>query len=235
MNLKNNLNSKNVIITGAGGDIGINLVKEFLNNNNKVLAISRNIDTLNKLSFNKNLFLINSDFCNVSSFKKIKKYLFFSFKNIDILINNAGCCIYKPFSKMTMKDFKTSYEVNLFSCIRMIKLVYKIMNKNGHIINICSMGSIYGSVKFNGLSAYTSSKAALCSLTEILAQEFILNNIFVNALALGSVDTKMFKRIFPNINASFNKKELAKYIFEFSLNGNKFFNGKIIPVSISTP
>ena len=97
------------------------------------------------------------------------------------------------------------------------------------------MGGFQGSVKFKGLSAYSSSKAALVGITECLAEELKDRNIAVNCLCLGSVQTEMFSTAFPSFIASSTTLEMAAYIAEFALEGQKFFNGKIIPVSVSTP
>ena len=106
---------------------------------------------------------------------------------------------------------------------------------NSSIVNISSIGGIQGSVKFPGLSAYSSSKGALNILTEMLAEEYKDKNIHFNTLALGSVQNKMLEKAFPGFNALTSAKEMANYIFKFSTDEYKLFNGKIIPVSSSTP
>ncbi len=110
----------------------------------------------------------------------------------------------------------------------------KIDNKSGHVINISSIGGVNGSKKFPGLSVYSSSKAAVIALTEVLAEEFP-NGPSFNVLALGAVQTKMLKKAFPEYVAQTNPNEMASYILDFALNGGKLFNGKLISVSNSTP
>lgn len=97
------------------------------------------------------------------------------------------------------------------------------------------MGGFQGSAKFPGLSAYSSSKAALACLTECLAEEFKDKNIAFNCLALGAVQTEMLNEAFPGYKAPLNASDMAAYIANFSINGHQYFNGKIIPVSLSTP
>ena len=109
------------------------------------------------------------------------------------------------------------------------------MNKNGHVINISSMGGVQGSSKFSGLSAYSSSKGALIILTELLAEEFNKTGPSFNVLALGAVQTKMLEKAFPGYKSNTTPKKMAEYILNFSLSGHRFFNGKVIPVSLSTP
>ena len=97
------------------------------------------------------------------------------------------------------------------------------------------MGGVQGSVKFAGLSAYSSSKGALITLTELLAEEYKENGPSFNVLALGAVQTEMLEEAFPGYQASISAEEMAAYIMNFSLNGNKFYNGKLLQVSNSTP
>ena len=104
-----------------------------------------------------------------------------------------------------------------------------------HVVNIGSMGGVQGSVKFPGLSAYSSSKAALANLTECLAEEYKETPIRFNCLALGSVNTEMLKDAFPGFEGSNEPNEMAKFIKEFALTGYKFYNGKVLPVATSTP
>ena len=107
--------------------------------------------------------------------------------------------------------------------------------KGTHIVNISSIGGVQGSAKFAGLSAYSSSKAALCGLTECLAEEFKGTNISVNCLALGAVQTEMLLKAFPGYKAPLKANQMASYIYELALNGRNYYNGKILPVSLSTP
>jgi 3-oxoacyl-[acyl-carrier protein] reductase len=97
------------------------------------------------------------------------------------------------------------------------------------------MGGIQGSSKFPGLAAYSSSKGALITLTEMLAEEYKESNISFNALALGAVQTEMLAEAFPGYQASTTAREMARFIADFALNGHQFFNGKVLPVAHSTP
>jgi NAD(P)-dependent dehydrogenase (short-subunit alcohol dehydrogenase family) len=109
------------------------------------------------------------------------------------------------------------------------------MAGRAHIINISSMGGVQGSIKFPGLSSYSSAKAALGVLTECLAEEFKESNIRFNTLALGSVQTEMLEAAFPGYTAPLKPMEMAIFIKDFAERGGNFFNGKILPVSLSTP
>jgi NAD(P)-dependent dehydrogenase (short-subunit alcohol dehydrogenase family) len=97
------------------------------------------------------------------------------------------------------------------------------------------MGGIQGSMKFSGLSAYSSSKGAVITLSELLAEEYKDRGISFNVLALGAVQTEMLAEAFPGYEAPITANEMADYIFNFTLTGHKFHNGKVLQVSSSTP
>ncbi|HPD64834.1 MAG TPA: SDR family oxidoreductase [Bacteroidia bacterium] len=228
---------KSIIVTGATGGIGYETARYFcLNTDFQVFALGRNEQKLNALfqphRF-KNLKTIAIDFEKPFSSDN------FSWlpEEVSILLNNAGMMLNKKFSDIYDEEWKKVYQVNFFSQVSLIRHVLPVMGKTGpaHIVNISSMGGFQGSVKFKGLSAYASSKAALANLTELLAVELEDTNIRVNCLALGAVNTEMLKNAFPGYEALLNADEMAKFIAEFALNGHKYFNGKILPVSLSTP
>jgi NAD(P)-dependent dehydrogenase (short-subunit alcohol dehydrogenase family) len=157
--------------------------------------------------------------------------------HIDVLVNNAGLLINKPFKDLTIEDWKLQFAVNLFGMTRLIKLLLPLMGglKETHIVNLGSMGGFQGSKKFTGLSAYSASKAAVANLTECLAYEFSADNIRVNCLALGAVDTEMLKQAFPGYRAPVTSYEMAEFIKSFCKTGHKLFNGKVLPVSVIDP
>jgi len=97
------------------------------------------------------------------------------------------------------------------------------------------MGGIQGSMKFPGLAAYSSAKGAVITLSELLAEEYKEQQIAFNVLALGAVDTEMLQEAFPGFQAPVSAKEMASYIGNFALTGNKFYNGKVLQVSSTTP
>ena len=225
--------SKNVIITGTSSGIGFELVKLFSEKNHNVLAISRNNNALRTLNL-AGVMPIDLDLTESEDYNSLDKYLS-SFKNIDILINNAGYLINKPFEETTLKDFQEVYSTNVFSVAMLTKKIIGFMSESSNVINISSIGGVQGSMKFAGLSAYSSSKAALNILTEMLAEEYKDRKIHFNSLALGSVETKMLKKAFPDFKASTSAIEMANYIYQFSVDGYMFLNGKIVSVSSTTP
>jgi NAD(P)-dependent dehydrogenase (short-subunit alcohol dehydrogenase family) len=145
-----------------------------------------------------------------------------------------GYLVSQLFGDTTYDSFKETFDVNVFGLVEITRSLIPIINSNGHVINISSIGGVNGSKKFPGLSAYSSSKAAVIALTEVLAEEH-QNGPSFNVLALGAVQTKMLKEAFPDYNADTKPEEMAKYILDFAINGNKLFNGKLISVSNSNP
>ncbi len=236
----------NIIVTGASQGIGYELVKDFCRQlkSGKIIALSRNVENLEKLR--KECGAINSSVsvipvvADISSLKLSQTHsaLFQSeMLHVDILINNAGLLVKKNLSDLSEEDIYRVYNVNVFSIFRLVKLLKPQMGgeKQTHIVNISSMGGFQGSAKFAGLSAYSSSKGAAAILTECLAEEFKNDNIKVNCLALGAAQTKMLEEAFPGYKAPLTAEQMANFISNFSLKGSNLFNGKILPVSLSTP
>ena len=226
--------SKNIIITGTSRGIGFELVKLFAQAGHQVLALSRNEKPVSNLKLNNvSSFAFNLN--NADNYKAVETYISKNWKHVDIVINNAGALINKPFSKTTISDFETVYKTNVFGVAELTRVVLPYMKKASHVVTISSMGGVQGSVKFPGLAAYSSSKAAVVTLTELLAEEYKESGISFNVLALGAVQTEMLDEAFPGYQAPLTALEMAQYIFDFSLNGNKYYNGKLLQVSNSTP
>lgn len=225
---------KNIIITGTSRGIGFEMVKLFSDAGHNVLALSRNSKPISDLKL-KNVTALEFDIANESEIVKLSAYLQTGMKSVDVLINNAGFLVNKPFSEITSEEFKRCYDVNVFGVASLIKTMLPFMKKEGHVVSISSMGGVQGSVKFPGLSAYSSSKGAIITLTELLAEEYKETGPSFNVLALGSVQTEMLEEAFPGFKAPLSATEMAQYIMDFSLTGNKFYNGKILQVSSTTP
>ena len=225
---------KNVVITGSSRGIGFELTKLFSDKGFKVFALSRNISIISNLKL-PNVAPYYLDISSEKSISKVVKLISKELKQVDVLINNAGNLINKPFSQTSFHDFESIYKVNVFGLAELVRQFIPYFCKSSHVINISSIGGIAGSSKFSGLSAYSSSKGALNILTEMLCEEFKDSGPSFNCLALGAVQTEMLEEAFPGYQAQVSSLEMANYIYKFSLEGNKFFNGKIIPVSISNP
>ena len=226
--------SKNVIITGTSRGIGLELIKLFSNSGFNVLSLSRNINNAEQLNLQNTSFL-SFDITKEEDHLLVNKFISKNWKSVDILINNAGLLINKNFQETSLEDFNNVYNTNVFGVARLIQVCLPFMKENGQVVNISSIGGVQGSVKFPGLSAYSSSKGALITLTEMLAEEYKELKINFNVLALGAVQTEMLEEAFPGYKASVSAKEMADYIYDFSIKGSKIINGKIIQISSSTP
>lgn len=225
---------KNIIITGTSRGIGFELAKTFAENGYQVLALSRNTKPLE--SFNhKNITTISVDLANEIDIKKAISFVENNWKQVDILINNAGKLINKPFTELTSEDFLEVYKVNVFAVAEITKNLIPYLKKGSHVVTISSMGGVQGSMKFPGLAAYSSAKGAVITLSELLAEEYKEQQIAFNVLALGAVQTEMLAEAFPDYKAPLSAVEMATYIYNFSLTGNKFYNGKVLEVSSTTP
>lgn len=221
---------KRVIVTGASRGIGRALVDRFLDLGHEVWALSRNTDDLNKI---KGIHTVSID---LSEEQQIVDWVqSCGVDYFDAVINNAGMLINKPFAETTYADFEAVYRVNVFGAAQLIRHLLPLLTTDSHILNISSMGGVNGTAKFPGLAAYSSSKGALGILTELLAEEFKDNGPRCNALALGAVQTEMLAEAFPDYKAPVSALQMAIYIADFSLNGHHLYNGKVLPISQSTP
>ena len=235
----------NIVITGASRGIGYELVKHFARDmHHMVFILSRNVKQMEQLKKEclsvqpaSTIIPIACDLSDESSLQSGIQTIFKNTSSIDLLVNNAGAILNKPFTQIKRNEMEYVYNVNVFSVVRLIQELLPAMDgkQRAHIVNISSIGGVQGSVKFAGLSAYSSSKAALVCLTECLAEELREKNISINCLALGAVQTEMLEEAFPGYKAPVNASEMAGFIADFCLNAHKLMNGKIIPISLTTP
>ncbi|PRP67285.1 SDR family NAD(P)-dependent oxidoreductase [Nonlabens agnitus] len=226
--------SKNIVITGTSRGIGFELAQLFAGNGDQVMALSRKRDSIKDLN-NNNITAVACDLASESSIAEAVDQIKNTFDRVDILVHNAGMLVNKPFTDLTKADFLNCYEVNVFGVSLLTQSLLPLMNAESHVVAISSMGGIQGSAKFPGLAAYSSAKAAVITLFELLAEEFKDNGPSFNTLALGAVQTEMLAEAFPGYEAPLQPKEMAQYIKDFALTGNKFYNGKTLEVSSSTP
>lgn len=230
----------NIIIIGGTKGIGRELVYLMSKDkHNQILVAGRDKNSLQKIaenSENSNISFIETDLSvfdeNMEFFRDKVRDLF---REINILINNAGSLMVREFMKMSNDEARIMMETNFFGPASVIRSVMPLMAKGSHIVNISSMGGFQGSSKYIGLSYYSASKAALACLSECLAEEFREARVSVNCLALGSVQTEMFENAFPGFKAPVSARQMAEFIADFAVNGNKFFNGKVLPVAVINP
>lgn len=233
----------NIVITGASRGIGYDTALALAaDEEHRILALSRNSARLNDLQ---------AEGRRRYGYDRIDTLVFDLTKpewaklaiavrklgGVDILINNAGLLINKPFAELASSDWQRLFAVNFFSVVEMIQHLLPEFHRaeQAHIVNVSSMGGFQGSSKFPGLTGYSTSKAALANLTECLAEEFKDDGIAVNCLALGAVQTEMLNDAFPGMQAPVSSEKMADFMAYFATRGHAFFNGKVLPVSVSTP
>lgn len=230
----------NYLITGASRGIGYDTALELAADaSNQILVVSRNEAALQALAAagaeqysHENITYFSAD---LTQFNATKLYDWVAgFGSLSGIVNNAGLLINKPFEELSETDWQAMFETNFFSVVRILQSMKPLL-KDAHVINISSMGGFQGSAKFPGLVAYSAAKAALANLTECLAEEWKTDGIAVNCLALGAVQTEMLTTAFPGFDAPVTSAQMGKFISWFLQNGHTFFNGKVLPVSVSTP
>ena len=224
---------KNIIVTGTSRGIGLELALQFANAGHHVLALSRKTPQI--LIENNNVTCLSLDLSKAEDLTQVEQFLASSMKKIDAIVHNAGALLLKPFEETSAEEFENIYKVNVFGVANLTRICLPFLTKGSHVVTISSMGGIQGSMKFAGLSAYSSSKGAVITLSELLAEEYKDKGISFNALALGAVQTEMLAEAFPGYQANLSASEMANYIFDFTLTGNKYYNGKVIQVSSTTP
>lgn len=226
----------NVIITGASRGIGFEVISQFLNNGDTVFCLTRNTEALKPLA-HAQLYVYSTDLSSQKNMDEALAFVKQKAVSIDVIVHNAGSLVNKPYEYISYEELERVYKVNVFAPYYLTQQLLPLLGKENrsHVINISSMGGFQGSAKFPGLTAYSSSKAAIAGLTECLAEELKDRNISVNCLAIGAVQTEMLAEAFPGYIAPLSPKQMAEYIFDFALKGHHYYNGKILPVSSSTP
>jgi NAD(P)-dependent dehydrogenase (short-subunit alcohol dehydrogenase family) len=224
---------KNIIVTGTSRGIGYELALKFAEAGHQVLAISRKIPQA--LLEHQNVTCLSVDLADETALDQVDNFLSSTWKKVDAVVHNAGALLLKPFEQTTQADFESIYKVNVFAVANLTRICIPYLEKGSHVVTISSIGGVRGSLKFAGLAAYSSSKGAVITLTELLAEEYKEKGISFNVLALGSVQTEMLNEAFPGYQAPISAEGMATYIYDFTLNGNKYFNGKVLEVSSTNP
>jgi 3-oxoacyl-[acyl-carrier protein] reductase len=193
------LQNKVVIVTGATGAIGTGICQAFLKEDALVIPFYRGQISKLELLYQwmkendigtEKVFPVEVDLESVDSMRSGVDSVLESFDRIDILINNAGWTLEKPFLILTDEEWDRMISINLTSVARLSRLVMKGMleRKQGAIVNISStVASAFG----RGVSAYASAKAAVNRLTEVLALEMGKKGLRVNTVCPGVIDTPM--------------------------------------------
>lgn len=229
----------NIIITGASKGIGREVAKKIASGTeHRVIAIARSEHKLHSLQEeipdpNRLIPLVfdlrEGDYEELAL--EIRKH----FSEIHALVNNAGALVNKSIAQLNLADIDLMLDINLKAVFLMIQSLIPLFEPHSHIVNIGSMGGFQGSAKFPGLSLYSASKGAVAILSECLAEELKEFHIAVNCLALGAAQTEMLSDAFPGYKAPLTAEQMGTFIADFTLTGHTFFNGKVLPISLSTP
>ncbi|HQV53353.1 MAG: SDR family oxidoreductase [Flavobacteriales bacterium] len=236
---KNARNDDLIVVTGASRGIGREIVLDLIANGHTVLAIARNGEQLGSIRDEINgtgeLIILSVDLAEPNSTVTVKKAV--AGRGVRALIHNAGVLHNKPMGAHEHKDLAELYKVNVFAPLELSQALVEELKGDppGHIVHIGSMGGFQDSSKFPGLVAYSASKAALACIAQCLAEEFKDIGIRSNCLALGSVDTDMLRAAFPGSQAPISAAAMGRYISWFALEGHNYYNGKVLPVAVSTP
>jgi len=231
-------NNKTVLITGSSTGIGFECAKLFLNNGYNLLSHyfedNENVDYLKKFKENESIY---SDFRDQDSLNhflnKIKS------KEIEILLNNAGAFDFSKKQENRIDYINDVFNVNLTAPVLITEVVIdKMKQKNsGHIINISSIGSKYGSNSENIF--YGITKRGIESATKSFARELAKYNILVNSIRPGVTNTNFYTKLGKNINdrisliplkRSMEPDELAKFIY-YICTENTFITNEIITIA----
>lgn len=232
-----------VFITGVGSGIGYQVALAFLKNNYHVIGTLRKPDQQQLLQFAAKelpgqLSIINVDLSQSDYLETIATNLkTLQVSKIKALINVAGILNTNPIQKVTSQNIATTMHLNFEVPVMLSQLLMPHLKSQGqaNILNITSMSGFQDSVRFPGLSIYGASKAALGSFTQSLSVELSEHNIHVNALAIGSVNTKMLQQAFPDFKSQTSAQSMGTYIYTFATSGYQVYNGKILPVAITNP
>jgi NAD(P)-dependent dehydrogenase (short-subunit alcohol dehydrogenase family) len=223
-----------IIITGTSRGIGFELVRQLAAAGHQVLALSRREGPVLTLEL-PGVTAWPFDITRQEDIREAARWVASEWGGADILIHNAGLLLNRPFEESSVSDFRRVYEVNVFGVAELTRALLPHLSPEGHVVVVSSMGGVQGSAKFPGLAAYSSSKGAVITLVELWAEEFKETGPSFNVLALGAVQTEMLEAAFPGYQAPLSAAQMAAYIGHFALTGHVYYNGKILPVSSSTP
>lgn len=239
------LKKKVALITGCNRGIGLSIIREFAKNNAIIYAASRTEGSLDDIiselqeKYQANIIPVYFDLTDSDGIKKTFLKINKEHKKLDVLVNNAGVMKDALIGMVTEENMLHTFQVNVFSVINTIQFAAKLMkrNKSGSIINLAS---IVGSNGNPGQIVYSASKGAIISLTKTAAKELAVDNIRVNAIAPGMIDTDMLRSIGDSrvdnmiSKIGFNRlgepREVADTAVFLASDASKYISGQVIGV-----
>lgn len=230
-----------VVVTGASRGVGRATAKALVMVHGcSVVAISRDAAGLASLKEEcddraEALVALPLDLASPIGIASVRDHL--GGRRVHGLVNNAGLLIKKDWGSWTLDDLQRLFLLNATVPLLLTQALSGLLEGEpvGHVVNIGSMGGFQGSVKFPGLAGYSASKAAAANITECMAEELKDRSVRCNCICLGAVDTAMLRVAFPGYTAPVGPEEVGGYIARFVLEGHKLFNGKVLPLALSTP
>ena len=238
----NNLENKNIIVTGASGGIGNSIVKKLNKAGANILASGTRIEKLEELKKNyENIKILKFD---ISQSDKIAEFIENATNelggSLDGLVNNAGITQDNLAIRMSLEEWQKVININLTSTFLMSKFAIKKMlkNKSGKIVNITSVVGHTGNL---GQANYTASKAAIVAMSKSLAIEYAKKNININCISPGFIKTAMtdnidekFKEVIVSKIPSARLGEpddIANAVLFLSSDQSDYINGETIHVN----
>ena len=238
----NNLENKNIIVTGASGGIGNSIVKKLNQAGANILASGTRIEKLEELKKNyENIKILKFD---ISQSDKIAEFIENATNelggSLDGLVNNAGITQDNLAIRMSLEEWQKVININLTSTFLMSKFAIKKMlkNKSGKIVNITSVVGHTGNL---GQANYTASKAAIVAMSKSLAIEYAKKNININCISPGFIETAMTDKIDEKFKEVIISKipsarlgepdDIANAVLFLSSDQSDYINGETIHVN----
>tara|TARA_S200000501_G_scaffold281365_1_gene265395 strand:- start:632 stop:1369 length:738 start_codon:yes stop_codon:yes gene_type:complete len=238
----NNLEKKNIIVTGATGGIGTSIIKKLSENGANIIASGTKIEKLEELKkkFNR-IKILKFD---ISNHEKIEKFIEDASRelggNFDCIVNNAGIAQDNLAIRMSLDEWKKVIDINLTSTFLICKFAIKNMlkNKKGKIINITSVVGHTGNL---GQTNYTASKAGIVAMSKSLAIEYAKKNININCISPGFIKTAMTDKIEEKYKEIIISKipsarlgepdDIANAVLFLASNQSDYINGETLHVN----
>jgi NAD(P)-dependent dehydrogenase (short-subunit alcohol dehydrogenase family) len=183
------------IVTGASSGIGLGLTTALLNNGYRVVANARRASTAGTLEPSSNLVVVDGDVADPETAAALTRTAVERFGSVDLLVNNAGIFIAKPFTETAVEDFERLVATNITGFFHVTQPAIRQMRTqgSGHVVTVSTS---LASQPIQGVSAALSilTKGGINAITRALAIEYAKDGVRVNAVAPGIVDTPMHQR-----------------------------------------
>jgi len=238
----NNLEKKNIIVTGASGGIGNAIIKKLYETGANILASGTRIEKLEELKKNfENIKILKFD---ISQSDKIEEFIENATSelggSLDGIVNNAGITQDNLAIRMNLEEWQKVININLTSTFLMSKFAIKKMlkNKSGKIVNITSVVGHTGNL---GQANYTASKAGIVAMSKSLAIEYAKKNININCISPGFIKTAMTDKIDEKFKEVIISKipsarlgepdDIANAVLFLSSDQSNYINGETLHVN----